>query len=89
MKYSLYIKLKKYFFKITSDARKELHPQFSKPCNRNLAVSIFCNGSRKPELKGRHCVLTISSWKMGRKNAGGDFGYDMFRINADCIKGIS
>jgi hypothetical protein len=42
-------------------------------------------GSRKPELEIGGAVrfnYNLSSWKEGQKNDGGDFGYDVFRINA-------
>jgi hypothetical protein len=46
----------------------------------------------KPELEIGGAVrfnYNLSSWKEGQKKRGGDFGYDVFRINAKAkYKGI-
>ena len=67
----------------------------SSPLQKFLFVSIFLFGifspalnsvlaQEKPEIKVGGALrfnYNLSSWKDGQKQRGGDFGYDMFRIN--------
>jgi hypothetical protein len=69
--------------------------QFSKTfCLAILALLLAFPlvAQEKPELKIGGALrfnYNLSSWKDGQKKRGGDFGYDMFRINAEAAyKGI-
>jgi len=61
--------------------------------SKNLWLTIFAllliipaMAQEKPELKIGGALrfnYNLSSWKEGQKKRGGDFGYDMFRVNAE------
>ncbi|WP_408914513.1 hypothetical protein [Christiangramia sp. SM2212] len=62
-----------------------------------LFLLIFCSefqmlAQEKPEINVGGALrfnYNLSSWKDGQKDRGGDFGYDMFRVNFDAAwKGI-
>ena len=57
-----------------------------------LLLAFPIMAQEKPELKIGGALrfnYNLSSWKEGQKKRGGDFGYDMFRINAEAAyKGI-
>lgn len=58
----------------------------------NLLMIFPASGQEEPEVNIGGALrynYNLSSWKEGQKNRGGDFGYDMFRINANATyKGI-
>lgn len=63
--------------------------QFIKPKSTILLFTLlFWNpvqGQEKPEVQFGGALrfnYNLSSWKEGQKTRGGDFGYDMFRINS-------
>lgn len=75
---------------------KITHIQFSKAfCFAIFALLMVfpIMAQEKPELKIGGALrynYNLSSWKEGQKKRGGDFGYDLFRINAKgAYKGIS
>ena len=57
-----------------------------------LLITFPTMAQEKPEIKIGGALrynYNLSSWKDGQKKRGGDFGYDMFRINAvAAYKGI-
>lgn len=61
-----------------------------------LGVNFFCFtpmfSQEEPKVSFGGALrynYNLSSWKEGQKHRGGDFGYDMFRINADAsYKGV-
>lgn len=58
----------------------------------SLILILPITAQEKPELKIGGALrfnYNLSSWKEGQKKRGGDFGYDMFRINAKAAyKGV-
>jgi hypothetical protein len=69
--------------------------QFSKTWAFSIVAFLFLfsvKAQDKPEIKIGGALrfnYNLSSWKDGQKKRGGDFGYDMFRVNAKgAYKGI-
>lgn len=74
---------------------KITHLQLSKTLYLSILTILFAFpviAQDKPELEIGGALrfnYNLSSWKEGQKKRGGDFGYDMFRINAKgAYKGI-
>ena len=57
-----------------------------------LLISTNLFAQEKPEVQIGGALrfnYNLSSWKEGQKNRGGDFGYDVFRVNAKAkYKGV-